>query len=64
MQKETVSYHEDDSTGLTRTAHMERRERQPMDFERLKFLCYFVAGMVAEIMGFVALYMVLYFMGT
>lgn len=41
-----------------------RRNKEPMDFERLKFLCYFVAGMVAEIMGFVALYMVLYFMGT
>lgn len=26
--------------------------REPMDFERLKFLCYFAAGMVAEILGF------------
>ena len=33
MQKETVSYHEDDSTGLTRAAHIERHERHPMDFE-------------------------------
>lgn len=64
MQKETVSYHEDDSTGLTRAAHIERHERYPMDFERLKFILYFIAGMTAEIMGFVALYMVIYFMGT
>lgn len=64
MQKETVSYHEDDSTGLTRAAHIERHERQPMDFERLKFILYFAAGMVAMVMGFIALYMIIYFMGT
>lgn len=34
-----------------------------MDFERLKFICYFVAGMVAMVMGFIALYMIIYFMG-
>ncbi len=27
--------------------------REPMDFERLKFLCYFIAGMVAEVFGLV-----------
>ena len=31
-----------------------RINREPMDFERLKFLCYFVAGMVAEVLGFVS----------
>lgn len=30
-----------------------RSAREPMSFERLKFLCYFVAGMVAEVLGFV-----------
>ena len=30
-----------------------KRGRQPMDFERLRFLCYFIAGMVAEVLGFV-----------
>lgn len=63
MQKETVSYHEDDSTGLTRAACIERHEREPMDFERLKFILYFVAGMTAMILGFVALYMIIYFAG-
>lgn len=29
------------------------RNREPMPFERLKFLCYFAAGMVAEVLGFV-----------
>lgn len=40
-----------------------RIERQPMSDERFKFLCYFVAGMVAMVMGFVAIYMVIYFAG-
>ncbi len=40
-----------------------RRRREPMDFERLEFICYFVAGMVAMVMGFIALYMIIYFMG-
>lgn len=30
-----------------------KQGREPMSFERLKFLCYFVAGMVAEVLGFV-----------
>lgn len=30
-----------------------RRNKEPMDFERLKFLCWFVAGMVAEGLGFI-----------
>lgn len=29
-----------------------KSSREPMPFERLKFLCYFVAGMVAEALGF------------
>ena len=27
-------------------------DREPMSLERLKFLCYFVAGIVAEVLGF------------
>lgn len=37
--------------------------REPMDFEKFKFICYFIAGMVAMVMGFIALYMVIYFAG-
>ncbi len=29
-----------------------RPYHEPMSFERLRFLCYFVAGMVAEVLGF------------
>lgn len=29
-----------------------RGNREPMSFERLKFLCYFIAGLIAEVLGF------------
>lgn len=32
-----------------------KSSREPMPFERLRFLCYFVAGMVAEILGFIVI---------
>ena len=38
-------------------------DREPMDFEKFKFICYFIAGMVAMVMGFIALYMIIYFAG-
>ncbi len=41
-----------------------RNHRDPMSFERFKFICYFAASMVAMILGFIALYMIIYFMGT
>lgn len=30
----------------------EKKNKEPMSFERLKFLCYFAAGIIAEILGF------------
>ncbi|MCI9135443.1 MAG: hypothetical protein HFI31_14860 [Lachnospiraceae bacterium] len=41
-----------------------KNRREPMSFERLKFILYFIAGMTAMVMGFIALYMIIYFMGT
>ena len=38
-------------------------DREPMDFEKFKFICYFIAGLVALVMGFIALYMIIYFAG-
>lgn len=32
-----------------------RRDRQPMSFERLQFICYFIAGVIAEVFGFILL---------
>lgn len=41
-----------------------KKDREPMSFERFKFICYFVAGMTAMVMAFIAAYMIIYFMGT
>lgn len=41
-----------------------KKDREPMSFEQLKFILYFIAGMTAMVMGFIALYMIIYFMGT
>lgn len=38
-----------------------KSEKEPMSFERLKFILYFIAGMTAMVMGFIALYMFIYF---
>lgn len=38
--------------------------RERMSFERFKFICYFVAGMTAMVMAFIAAYMIIYFCGT
>lgn len=48
---------------VLKAARLERRERQPMDYERYKFTLYFIAGMAAMVMGFAAAYMIIYFMG-
>ena len=37
--------------------------RETMDVEKFKFVCYFVAGMTAMVLGFIAIYMVIYFAG-
>ena len=41
-----------------------KKGREPMKFEQFRFICYFVAGMVVVIMGFIARYMIMYFMGA
>lgn len=44
---------------MLKAARLERHERRPMDYERYKFTLYFIAGMVAMVMGFVAIYMII-----
>lgn len=48
---------------ILKAARLERHERQPMDYERYKFTLYFIAGMVAMVMGFAAAFMIIYFAG-
>lgn len=40
-----------------------RPDREPMDFERLRFLCYFAAGLVAEVLGFIVILVIVLCMG-
>ncbi len=64
--KEVVKMIEDSEKRVDevlKAARLERHERQPMDYERYKFTLYFIAGMVAMVMGFAAAYMVIYFAG-
>lgn len=44
---------------VLKAARLERRERAPMDFERLKFILYFVAGMTAMILGFGVMFLII-----
>lgn len=32
-----------------------KSSREPMPFERLRFVCCFIAGLVAEVLGFILL---------
>lgn len=38
--------------------------REPMDFKRFQFICYFAAGIIAEVLGFIAVYLIIFFAGT
>jgi len=38
-----------------------KKHHEPMSFDRLKFILYFIAGMTAMIGGFIAVYMIIYF---
>ena len=38
--------------GINEMILRNKSDREPMSFERLKFLCYFVAGIIAEVLGF------------
>ena len=44
---------------VLKAARLERRERAPMDFERLKFILYFVAGMTAMVLGFGVVFLII-----
>ncbi len=43
------------NNGINEIIVRSRQGREPMEFERFRFLCYFAAGMTAEVLGFVLL---------
>lgn len=49
---------------VLKAARLERREKSPMSKEMAAMLLNYIVGTLAMIMGFAALYMVIYFMGT
>lgn len=40
-----------------------KSSREPMPFERLRFICYFVSGLIAEVFGFIILLVIVLCMG-
>lgn len=65
--KEVVKMIEDSEKRVDevlKAAKLERHERQPMSKETLAMLLNYAVGTIAMIMGFAALYMIIYYMGT
>lgn len=49
---------------VLKAAKLERHERQPMSRENLAMILNYIVGTIAMVMGFAALFMVIYFAGT
>lgn len=65
--KEVVKMIEDSEKRVDevlKAAKLERHERQPMSKETLAMLLNYAVGTIAMIFGFIALYMIIYYMGT
>lgn len=65
--KEVVKLIEDSEKRVDevlKAARLDRHEKAPMSKEMAAMLLNYVVGILAMIMGFAALYMVIYFMGT
>lgn len=65
--KEVVKMIEDSEKRVDevlKAARLERNEKAPMSKEMLAMLLNYAVGTIAMIMGFAALYMVIYYMGA
>lgn len=49
---------------VLKAARLERHEKEPMSKERLAMILNYMVGTLAMVLGFAALFMVIYFMGT
>lgn len=64
--KEVVKMIEDSEKRVDevlKAAKLERRERQPMSKDMLAMVLNYAVGTLAMVMGFAALFMIIYFMG-
>ncbi len=48
---------------VLKAARLERHEKAPMSMEKLTKILNYVVGIIAMLLGFGALYMIIYFMG-
>ena len=65
--KEVVKLIEDSEKRVDevlKAARLERHDKVPMSKDILAMILNYIVGTLAMVMGFVALYMVIYFMGT
>lgn len=49
---------------ILKAAKLERHERQPMSKDMLAMVLNYAVGTIAMLLGFAALFMIIYFMGT
>lgn len=49
---------------VLKAARLDRHEREPMSKERLAMILNYAVGTIAMLLGFAALFMIIYFMGT
>lgn len=49
---------------VLKAARLERHEKAPMSKETLAMILNYITGTIAMIMGFAALYMIIYYMGS
>lgn len=49
---------------VLKAGRLERHEKSPMSKEMLAMILNYAVGTIAMLFGFVALYMIIYFMGT
>lgn len=65
--KEVVQLIEDSEKRVDevlRAARLDRHEKVPMSKDMLSMILNYIVGTLAMIMGFAALYLIIYFMGT
>lgn len=55
---------EKDVDKVLKAARLERHEKPPMSIERLQMILNYIVGILAMCMGFAAVFLIIYFMGT
>lgn len=59
-----IEQSEENVDKVLKAGRLERHEKAPMSENRLAMILNYAIGTLAMVMGFAALYMIIYFMGT